>query len=116
MQTIVDDLYAKAAQIKQGGGAKYQERHLARGKLLVRPRIEKPLDPGSPFLEIGQFAAWDCYDDSVPAAGLVAGIGQVAGVQCMIVANDATVTGGTYYPLTAHSQLRVQGIDDRLRL
>src|SRR5690554_3205805 len=116
MQTIVDDLYAKAAQIKQGGGAKYQERHLARGKLLVRQRIEKLLDPGSPFLEIGQFAAWDCYDDYVPAAGLVAGIGQVEGVQCMIVANDATVKGGTYYPLTVKKHLRAQEIAERCRL
>src|SRR5690554_5520624 len=116
MQTIVDDLYAKAAQIKQGGGAKYQERHLARGKLLVRQRIEKLLDPGSPFLEIGQFAAWDCYDDYVPAAGLVAGIGQVEGVQCMIVANDATVKGGTYYPLTVKKHLRAQEIAERCHL
>lgn len=116
MQSIVDDLYAKVAQIKQGGGAKYQERHLARGKLLVRQRIEKLLDPGSPFLEIGQFAAWDCYDDEVPAAGLIAGIGQVEGVQCMIVANDATVKGGTYYPLTVKKHLRAQEIAERCQL
>jgi 3-methylcrotonyl-CoA carboxylase beta subunit len=116
MQEVVDDLYAKVAQIKQGGGPKYQERHLARGKLLARQRIEKLLDSGSPFLEIGQFAAWDCYEDEVPAAGVVAGIGQVEGVQCMIVANDATVKGGTYYPLTVKKHLRAQEIAERCHL
>ncbi|WP_127346420.1 carboxyl transferase domain-containing protein [Pseudidiomarina mangrovi] len=116
MQKVVDDLYAKVAQIKQGGGAKYQERHLARGKLLPRQRIEKLLDPGSAFLEVGQFAAWDCYDDYVPAAGVVAGIGTVEGVQCMIVANDATVKGGTYYPLTVKKHLRAQEIAERCQL
>lgn len=116
MQQVVDDLYAKVAQIKQGGGAKYQERHLARGKLLPRQRIEKLLDPGSAFLEVGQFAAWECYDDYVPAAGVVAGIGTVEGVQCMIVANDATVKGGTYYPLTVKKHLRAQEIAERCHL
>ncbi|MRJ41452.1 MULTISPECIES: carboxyl transferase domain-containing protein [Idiomarina] len=116
MQDVVNDLYEKAEQIKQGGGAKYQERHLARGKLLPRQRIDKLLDSGSPFLEIGQFAAWDCYEDYVPAAGVVAGIGRVAGVQCMIVANDATVKGGTYYPLTVKKHLRAQEIAERCRL
>ncbi|KFZ31677.1 methylcrotonoyl-CoA carboxylase [Pseudidiomarina salinarum] len=116
MQEVVDDLYAKVDQIKQGGGAKYQERHLARGKLLPRQRIEKLLDSGSPFLEIGQFAAWDCYEDYVPAAGVVAGIGTVEGIQCMIVANDATVKGGTYYPLTVKKHLRAQEIAERCHL
>src|SRR5690554_2193057 len=116
MQEVLADLYAKAEQIKQGGGPKYQERHLERGKLLARQRIEKLLDSGSPFLEIGQFAAWDCYEDYVPAAGVVAGIGRVAGVQCMIVANDATVKGGTYYPLTVKKHLRAQEIAERCRL
>ncbi|CUA83035.1 carboxyl transferase domain-containing protein [Pseudidiomarina woesei] len=116
MQEVLNDLYAKAEQIKQGGGPKYQERHLARGKLLARQRIEKLLDSGSPFLEIGQFAAWDCYEDYVPAAGVVAGIGMVEGVQCMIVANDATVKGGTYYPLTVKKHLRAQEIAARCHL
>ncbi len=116
LQTLVDDLYAKVAQIKQGGGAKYQERHLARGKLLARQRIEKLLDPGSAFLEIGQFAGWECYQDYVPAAGVVAGIGCVEGVHCMIVANDATVKGGTYYPLTVKKHLRAQEIAERCHL
>ncbi|WP_417682658.1 carboxyl transferase domain-containing protein [Pseudidiomarina aquimaris] len=116
MQEVVDDLYQKVDLIKQGGGPKYQERHLARGKLLARQRIEKLLDSGSPFLEVGQFAAWECYDDSVPAAGVVAGIGTVEGVQCMIVANDATVKGGTYYPLTVKKHLRAQEIAERCHL
>ncbi|RUO55870.1 carboxyl transferase domain-containing protein [Pseudidiomarina homiensis] len=116
MQEVVDDLYQKVDVIKQGGGPKYQERHLARGKLLARQRIEKLLDSGSPFLEVGQFAAWECYDDTVPAAGVVAGIGTVEGVQCMIVANDATVKGGTYYPLTVKKHLRAQEIAERCHL
>ncbi|MDX1704832.1 carboxyl transferase domain-containing protein [Pseudidiomarina sp.] len=116
MQKVVDDLSAKVNQIQQGGGPKYQERHLSRGKLLPRQRIEKLLDSGSPFLEIGQFAAWECYEDYVPAAGVVAGIGTVEGVQCMIVANDATVKGGTYYPLTVKKHLRAQEIAERCHL
>lgn len=116
MQEVVDDLYQKVEIIKQGGGPKYQERHLARGKLLARQRIEKLLDSGSPFLEVGQFAAWECYEDNVPAAGVVAGIGTVEGVQCMIVANDATVKGGTYYPLTVKKHLRAQEIAERCHL
>lgn len=110
MRAVVADLMAKAEQIKQGGGKKYQERHLGRGKLLVRDRIQKLLDPGSPFLEVGQFVAWDVYDDYVPSGGLVAGIGRVEGIECMIVANDATVKGGTYYPLTVKKHLRAQEI------
>ncbi|MFP3803149.1 carboxyl transferase domain-containing protein, partial [Paraburkholderia sp. SIMBA_027] len=77
-----------------------RERHLSRGKLLARDRIEALLDPGSPFLEFSQFAAYEVYDEPVPAAGIVTGIGRVSGRECVIVANDATVKGGTYYPLT----------------
>src|SRR5690554_2971574 len=116
MSKVVADLNDKAEQIKQRGGKSYQERHVSRGKLFVRDRIQRLLDAGSPFLEVGQFAAWDCYDDYVPAAGLVAGIGQVEGVQCMIVANDATVKGGTYYPLTVKKHLRAQEIAERCHL
>lgn len=116
MQAVVDDVREKVEQIKQGGGEKYQQRHLERGKLLARQRIDKLVDAGTPFLEIGQFAAWECYDDYVPAAGVVAGIGQVEGVQCMIVANDATVKGGTYYPLTVKKHLRAQEIAERCHL
>lgn len=116
MLAVLADLQEKAEQIKQGGGKSYQERHESRGKLLVRDRIQRLLDAGSPFLELGQFAAWEVYDDYVPAAGVVAGIGRVEGVECMIVANDATVKGGTYYPLTVKKHLRAQEIAERCHL
>lgn len=116
MQAVVNDLHQKVQQIKQGGGEALIARHTARGKLFVRERIQKLLDPGSPFLEIGQFAAWECYDDYVPSAGVVAGIGRVNGIECMIVANDATVKGGTYYPLTVKKHLRAQEIAERCHL
>lgn len=116
MEALVADVQEKLQQIKQGGGEKYQQRHESRGKLLVRDRVERLLDPGSPFLELGQFAAWEVYDDYVPAAGLVTGIGRVEGVECMIVANDATVKGGTYYPLTVKKHLRAQEIAERCHL
>lgn len=110
MQVQVDDLHHKLEQIKKGGGASSQERHLSRGKLLPRDRVNGLLDPGSPFLELSQMAAWDVYKDYVPAAGIITGIGRVAGQECMIVANDATVKGGTYYPLTVKKHLRAQTI------
>jgi len=110
MQGLVDDLQARIAEIRQGGGGKYQERHTARGKLLVRERIDALLDPGSPFLELSQLAAHGVYGEGVAAAGIVTGIGRVAGQECMIVANDATVKGGTYYPLTVKKHLRAQDI------
>ncbi len=110
MQALVEDLQQKVALIAQGGGTSAVEKHHARGKLLARERIDVLLDAGSPFLEIGQFAAWDVYDDYVPCAGVVAGIGLINGTQCMIVANDATVKGGTYYPLTVKKHLRAQTI------
>ncbi|KKO45294.1 methylcrotonoyl-CoA carboxylase [Arsukibacterium ikkense] len=116
MQTVVDDLNAKVQQIKLGGGEALIARHTARGKLFVRDRIQKLLDPGSPFLEVGQFAGWECYEDYVPCAGVVAGIGRVSGIECMIVANDATVKGGTYYPLTVKKHLRAQEIAERCHL
>ncbi len=110
MQAQVNDLRAKLEQIKLGGGDKARERHLARGKLLPRDRVNALLDPGSPFLELSQLAAWEVYEDYVPAAGMIAGIGRVSGQECMIVANDATVKGGTYYPLTVKKHLRAQAI------
>ena len=116
MRELIADLNSKVEQIKMGGGEALQERHQSRGKMLVRDRIDRLLDPGSPFLEIGQFAAWEVYEDYVPAAGVVAGIGQVEGVQCMIVANDATVKGGTYYPLSVKKHLRAQEIAERCHL
>ncbi|MEG3766059.1 carboxyl transferase domain-containing protein [Alteromonas sp. 14N.309.X.WAT.G.H12] len=116
MQKQVDDLYEKIQKIKQGGGEKAAQRHLARGKLLPRDRIDVLLDDGSPFLEIGQLAAFDMYDVDIPAAGVIAGIGQVSGIQCMIVANDATVKGGTYYPMTVKKHLRAQEIAEQNHL
>jgi len=116
MQELVDDLNQLAAKIQLGGGEKAREKHLARGKLLPRQRIERLLDTGSPFLEIGQLAAYGLYDNDVPSAGVIAGIGQVHDVQCMIIANDATVKGGTYYPLTVKKHLRAQEIAEQNRL
>lgn len=104
------------AEVQQGGGATAQERHTSRGKLLPRERIDRLLDPGSPFLEISPLAAYQVYGEDVPAAGLIAGIGCVEGVQCMVVANDATVKGGSYYPLTVKKHLRAQAIAEQNRL
>ena len=110
MTTLVEDMGAKAGQIMQGGSETSRERHVSRGKLLPRDRIDRLLDPGSPFLEVGQFAAWDMYEGEVPAAGIITGIGRVSGTECMIVCNDATVKGGTYYPVTVKKHLRAQEI------
>ena len=116
MRALVDDLHKKAAHLRQGGGETYVERHRSRGKLFVRDRIEQLIDEGSPFLEIGQFAAYGVYDQEIPCAGVVAGIGRVQGVECMIVGNDATVKGGTYFPLTVKKHLRAQEIAERCHL
>ncbi len=110
MQVLVDDLRAKVATIEQGGGDVARERHSGRGKLLPRERIRSLLDPGSPFLEFSQLAAWDMYDDRIASAGIICGIGRVAGRECVIVCNDATVKGGTYYPMTVKKHLRAQDI------
>jgi 3-methylcrotonyl-CoA carboxylase beta subunit len=110
MQVQVDDLRRLVERIKQGGGEKYQQRHKARGKLLPRERLDALLDGGSPFLELSQLAAHEVYEDEVPAAGLITGIGRVSGQECMIFVNDATVKGGTYYPLTVKKQDRGQRI------
>jgi 3-methylcrotonyl-CoA carboxylase beta subunit len=110
MQAVVDDLRDKVAQVELGGGETARARHTARGKLLARDRVALLLDPGSPFLEIGQLAAWGLYDGDAPGAGMVAGIGRIQGLECMVVANDATVKGGTYYPLTVKKHLRAQEI------
>ena len=116
MQAQVNDLLEKIEKICQGGGEKAAERHVSRGKLLPRDRINALIDPDTPFLEIGQLAAWEVYEDYVPCAGVVAGIGIVAGIECMIVANDATVKGGTYYPLTVKKHLRAQTIAEQNNL
>ncbi|KQS05211.1 methylcrotonoyl-CoA carboxylase [Sphingomonas sp. Leaf357] len=109
-RALAETLRADVARTALGGNAKSRERHTARGKLLPRDRVERLLDPGSPFLEIGQLAANGLYDDEVPGAGVIAGIGRVSGRQCMILCNDATVKGGTYYPLTVKKHLRAQEI------
>ncbi|BFM07528.1 carboxyl transferase domain-containing protein [Halioxenophilus aromaticivorans] len=116
MRTQVNDLRDKLDTIKLGGGKAYQERHVARGKLLVRDRINALLDPGSPFLELSQLAALDVYGEDVAAAGIVCGIGRVEGQECMIVANDATVKGGSYYPLTVKKHIRAQTIAEENHL
>ncbi|RQM77968.1 methylcrotonoyl-CoA carboxylase [Aeromonas jandaei] len=116
MQGLVDDLHARIAEIALGGGAANNARHQARGKLLPRERINQLLDPGSPFLELSVLAGWQVYDEPVPAAGIITGIGRVSGRLCMLVVNDATVKGGTYYPLTVKKHLRAQAIAERLRL
>ncbi len=115
-RALAETLRADVARTALGGGEKSRERHTARGKLLPRDRVERLLDPGAPFLEIGQLTANGMYDDDVPGAGLIAGIGRVSGRQCMIVCNDATVKGGTYYPLTVKKHLRAQEIAEANRL
>ena len=110
MQALVSDLRAKVGQTTKGGGESARAKHVARGKLLPRDRVERLLDPGTPFLEIGQLAAWNMYEGEAPAAGVIAGIGRILGQECMIVANDATVKGGTYYPMTVKKHLRAQEI------
>ncbi|MCL2656431.1 MAG: methylcrotonoyl-CoA carboxylase [Betaproteobacteria bacterium] len=110
MRALVADLSDKAAGVALGGGEAARAKHTARGKLLPRERIDHLLDPGTAFLEIGQLAAYGIYDNDAPSAGVIAGIGRVQGVECMIVANDATVKGGTYYPLTVKKHLRAQEI------
>ena len=116
MQRLVTELREEAATIECGGSDKDRQRHTSKGKLLVRDRINEILDPGSPFLELSQLAAYNVYEEAVPAAGMVTGIGRVCGVECMIVANDATVKAGTYYPLTVKKHLRAQEIAKQNRL
>ncbi len=115
-RALAETLREDVARTALGGNAKSRERHTARGKLLPRDRVERLLDPGSPFLEIGQLVANGLYDDEVPGAGLIIGIGRVSGRQCMIVCNDATVKGGTYFPLTVKKHLRAQEIAQENRL
>jgi 3-methylcrotonyl-CoA carboxylase beta subunit len=116
MQAQVDDLAAQVAKAAAGGGEAARAKHTARGKLLPRDRVQMLLDPGTPFLEIAPLAAHDMYNGDAPCAGIVAGIGRVSGVDCMIVCNDATVKGGTYYPMTVKKHLRAQEIAMQNRL
>src|SRR5581483_7841896 len=116
MRALVGDLRDKTAAIAAHGDEAARERHLRRGKLLARERVRLLLDPGSPFLEFSAFAAYGMYDGAVPAAGIVTGIGRIMGRECVVVANDATVKGGTYFPMTVKKHLRAQEIarDNRL--
>jgi 3-methylcrotonyl-CoA carboxylase beta subunit len=110
MQALVDELRTRTAAVREGGGPALIERHVAQGKLFVRERVQKLLDPESPFLELSPLAAWDMYEGEAPAAGLVTGIGRVSGREVVVVANDATVKGGTYFPITVKKHLRAQQI------
>jgi 3-methylcrotonyl-CoA carboxylase beta subunit len=110
MAALVAEYRARLATVREGGGPKYIERHRAQGKLPVRERLDLLLDPGSSFLELSPLAAWDLYDGEAPAAGLVTGIGRVSGREVLVVANDATVKGGTYYPLTVKKHVRAQEV------
>jgi 3-methylcrotonyl-CoA carboxylase beta subunit/propionyl-CoA carboxylase len=110
MEELVRELRERLAAARLGGGEKYLQRHREQGKLTVRERIDRLLDPGSPFLELSPLAAWDVYENEAPAAGLVTGVGRVSGREVLIVANDATVKGGTYYPLTVKKHVRAQQV------
>jgi 3-methylcrotonyl-CoA carboxylase beta subunit len=116
MAELVADLRAKVAEVEQGGGAAASAKHVARGKLLPRERIRALIDPGSPFLEFSPLAAYGMYDDTIAAAGILTGVGRVSGRECVIVCNDATVKGGTYYPLTVKKHVRAQEIARENRL
>ncbi len=110
MQGLIDDLEGKVSEIIKGGSEKARQKHVQRGKMLVRERISTLLDPGSPFLELSQFAGYEMYDFPIPAAGIVTGIGRISGYECMIIGNDATVKGGSYFPITVKKHLRAQEI------
>src|SRR3990167_5111474 len=116
MRALVDDLKKKIATIQQGGGEAARARHAQHGKLLPRDRIELLLDPGSDFLELSTLAGLSLYDDALPAGGIITGIGRVMGIDCMIIVNDATVKGGTYYPITVKKHLRAQKISGQNNL
>ena len=116
MESLVTELQERTAEVAAGGGEQATERHRSRGKLTARERIDRLVDPGSGFLELNALAAWDMYEGQAPAAGIVTGIGAVEGEQCVVVANDATVKGGTYFPLTVKKHLRAQEVADQNRL
>ena len=116
MRDVVQNLRQQVDKVFAGGGEAARAKHLARGKLLPRDRVQQLLDPGTPFLELAPLAAYNMYDNAAPGAGLIAGIGRVSGIDCMIVCNDATVKGGTYYPMTVKKHLRAQEIAAQNRL
>src|SRR4030095_11206353 len=116
MKQLVGELRERTAQVARGGGDKALERHRSRGKMTARERVDRLLHPGSAFLQLGALAAWDLYDGQAPSAGIVTGIGVVEGQECVIVANDATVKGGTYFPITVKKHLRAQEIAEQNNL
>jgi len=116
MEQLVAELRERTAQVARGGGEKALEKHRSRGKLTARERIDRLLDPDTAFLELSALAAWDVYENQAPAAGIVTGIGTIEGRECVLVANDATVKGGTYFPLTVKKHLRAQEIAQQNRL
>jgi acetyl-CoA carboxylase carboxyltransferase component len=116
MERLVAELRERSALVAAGGGERAVERHRSRGKLTARERIDRLVDPGGAFLELNQLAAWDCYDGQAPSAGIVTGIGVVEGRECVIVANDATVKGGSYFPLTVKKHLRAQEVAEQNHL
>ena len=116
MAALVQDLRAKVAQVSLGGDENARAKHVGRGKLLPRERVRELLDPGSPFLELSQLAALDMYDNEAPCAGIITGIGRVSGQECLVVVNDATVKGGTYYPMTVKKHVRAQEVAWQNRL
>src|SRR5271170_5844030 len=116
MDALVKRLRGEIERVRQGGPAPARARHVERGKLLARDRVRKLLDPQSPFLELSQLAAYGMYDDEAPSAGIITGIGRISGRECVIVCNDATVKGGTYYPMTVKKHLRAQEIARENRL
>src|ERR1041385_2172021 len=110
MEELVSELRERTAEVARGGGEKALEKHRSRGKMTARERIDRLLDPDTAFLELSALAAWEMYDDQAPGAGIVTGIGVIEGQECVLVANDATVKGGTYFPLTVKKHLRAQEI------
>src|SRR5712671_7828129 len=106
MRALADELKAKRAEAALGGSQRTRERHVARGKLLPRDRVLRLIDPGSPFLELSPLAANGMYEDAIHGAGLITGIGRIEGRECIIIANDATIKGGTYFPITVKKHLR----------
>ncbi len=116
MEALVAELRERTGQVGRGGGEKAVERHRSRGKMTARERVDRLVDPGSAFLELGALAAWDLYEGQAPGAGIVTGLGVVEGQECVIVANDATVKGGTYFPLTVKKHLRAQEVAEQNNL
>ncbi|TAK56823.1 MAG: methylcrotonoyl-CoA carboxylase, partial [Dehalococcoidia bacterium] len=113
MEAAVAELRRREGLVREGGGAEATERHRSRGKLTARERVERLIDPATAFLELSQLAAWEMYDGDAPSAGIVTGVGRVSGHEAVIVANDATVKGGTYYPMTVKKHLRAQAIAEQ---